>query len=314
MVKGGDAHRVIEKALPLLADELKIGPKQIMAVATLLEEGNTIPFIARYRKEAHGNLDEVQLSNIHERIAYHKELDDRRTTVLKSIEEQGKLTDVLRKKIEACTSKTALEDLYLPYKPKRRTRAMIAKERGLEPLANLIMEQTKQDPVEVAASFVDEEKEVKDVSAALAGARDIVAERVAENAEIRGWVREVYTREANVVSSVKEPRPTEPTKYEQYYEFHEKLNTLPSHRFLAIRRGQSEGILRMHLICEEAPILSRIEEIYGVKKDTPFGMQFQEAIADGYKRLLVPSVEIDVTVEKKMKAMNRKARKKKKKG
>ena len=216
------------EALPRLVEELSITPRQIMAVARLLSEGNTIPFIARYRKEVHGNLDEVQISKIQERLNYHKELEDRRATILNSIEEQGKMTDALKAKIQACTSKTVLEDLYLPYKPKRRTRAMIAREKGLEPLAVTILEQGAGLPESAAAAFVSAEKGVPDEHAALAGARDIIAEMVSENADVRGLVRQAFASNGRVVSEVVDPKPSEPTKFEQYYDC--LLYTSPSPR------------------------------------------------------------------------------------
>jgi len=289
-------------ALPRLVEELSITPRQITAVARLLAEGNTIPFIARYRKEVHGNLDEVQISKIQERLSYYRELEDRRGTILKSIDEQGKLTDELKARILSCTSKTALEDLYLPYKPKRRTRAMIAREKGLEPLALLLLEQGAQNPEAEAAAFISEEKGVADVAAALAGARDIVAEMISENADVRGLVRQAFANEGVVVSEVVDPKPAEPTKFEQYYDFKEKVSAIPSHRFLAIRRGQAENVLRVRLTCEAEPLLRRIAEMYKLSERSPAAPHLREAIEDGYKRLIAPSVEIDVTVEMKMKA------------
>ena len=291
-----------EASIPKLVEELKISPRQIMAVARLLAEGNTIPFIARYRKEAHGNLDEVQISKIQERLNYHRELDERRQTILKSIEGQGKLTDELKAKILACETKAALEDLYLPYKPKRRTRAMIAREKGLEPLAEKILAQDGGDPDADAAAFVNEEKGVKTIQDALAGARDIVAEKIAEDADVRGLVRDAYARSAEVVSEVVEPKPAEPTKFEQYYEFREPLNLIPSHRYLAIRRGQTEGVLRVRLDLDAKPLVDEIESRYGVRAGTPYGTQLAFAAEDAYRRLIAPSVEIDVSVEAKLKA------------
>ncbi len=290
------------ESLPRLVDELGITPRQITAVARLLAEGNTIPFIARYRKEVHGDLDEVQISKIHERLSYYKELEERRSTILKSIDEQGKLTDELKNKILSCTTKTTLEDLYLPYKPKRRTRAMIAREKGLEPLAELILAQGPAQPEAEAGAFVSEEKGVADSAAALAGARDIVAEVIAENADVRGLVRQAFMADGMVVSEVVDPKPAEPTKFEQYYDYKEKVSAIPSHRFLAIRRGQTEGVLRVRMTCDSAPLLRRIAEIYALNDRSPFGTQLRDAIEDGYKRLLSPSVEIDVTVEMKMKS------------
>lgn len=292
----------LEDSLPKLVEELKISPRQIAAVARLLAEGNTIPFIARYRKEVHGNLDEVQIGRIQERLNYHRELDERRATIIKSIESQGKLTDELKAKIIACETKTALEDLYLPFKPKRRTRAMIARERGLEPLADKILAQDAGDAELDAEAFVDEEKGVKTAQEALAGARDIVAEKISEDADIRGQVRDAYTNKSEVVSEVVEPKPTEPTKFEQYYDFREPLRLIPSHRYLAIRRGQTEGVLRLRLELDGTPLIDDIKAKYGIKAGTSYGMQLSMAAEDAYKRLISPSVEIDVSVEAKLKA------------
>ncbi len=291
------------ESLPLLVEELKITPRQIIAVAHLLGEGNTIPFIARYRKEVHGNLDEVQIGKIQERLAYHREMEERRATILRSIDEQGKLTDALRAKILGCPSKTTLEDLYLPYKPKRRTRAMMAREKGLEPLAQQIRDQALQGkPESEATPFVDAEKGAASTTEALAGARDIMAEWVAEDADVRGLVRRTFSNEGVLVSEVAEPRPVEPTKFEQYYEFQEKVATIPSHRFLAIRRGQNEGVLRCKIGVEADPLRRRIEEMFKLNPASPWASHLTLAIEDAYKRLLVPSVEVDVTVELKMKA------------
>jgi uncharacterized protein len=291
------------ESLPRLVEELSITPRQIMAVARLLSEGNTIPFIARYRKEVHGNLDEVQISKIQERLNYHRELEERRATILKSIDEQGKLTSELKEKIQACVTKTTLEDLYLPYKPKRRTRAMIAREKGLEPLALSILEQKlESSPEEDASAYVNEEKGVPDAAAALAGARDIMAEMISENADVRGLVRQAFATDGVVVSEVVDPKPAEPTKFEQYYNFEEKLSEIPSHRFLAIRRGQTEGVLRVRVTCEAEPLLRRIGELYRLNERSPYAPHLKEAVEDSYKRLICPSVEIDVMVETKMKS------------
>jgi len=262
------------KVLPRISAELGISAGQVAAVAKLLKEGDTIPFIARYRKEVHGNLDEVQISKIQERLTYYAELEDRRATILKSIDEQGKLTDELREKIESCMVKAALEDLYQPYKPKRRTRAMIAKEKGLEAALK-------------AASADD-----------LQGARDILAERIADMAEVRGYVRETFAKKSVVKSEVVSPKPTEPTKFEQYYDFEEPIAEIPSHRYLAICRGQKEGVLWRKFKLDPEPVLARIEEIVGRGGSE----QLRLAIADAYKRLLAPSCEIDVATEKKMEA------------
>ena len=275
------------KMLPRISAELGISAGQVAAVAKLLKEGDTIPFIARYRKEVHGNLDEVQISKIQERLTYYAELEDRRATILKSIDEQGKLTDELREKIESCMVKAALEDLYQPYKPKRRTRAMIAKEKGLEPLADAIWEGHLDDAALKAASADD-----------LQGARDILAERIADMAEVRGYVRETFAKKSVVKSEVVSPKPTEPTKFEQYYDFEEPIAEIPSHRYLAICRGQKEGVLWRKFKLDPEPVLARIEEIVGRGGSE----QLRLAIADAYKRLLAPSCEIDVATEKKMEA------------
>ena len=271
-----------QKVLPRLSAELGIPGGQIAAVAKLLGEGNTIPFIARYRKEVHGNLDEVQISKIQERLGYYAELEDRRATILKTIEEQGKLTDELRAKIEACMQKNALEDLYQAYQPKRRTRAMIAKEKGLEPLADKIWDHAPYEGT-------DEE---------LQGARDILAERIADLADVRGLVRDAFAKKAVVTSEVVTPKPAAPTKYEQYYDFQEPIAEIPSHRFLAIRRGQKEGVLWVRLVVDKAPLVARIAEIVGAGDDANLHL----AVEDAYKRLLAPSCEIDVNVEKKLEA------------
>ena len=302
MSENSDRQDAGIESLPKLVEELAITPRQIVAVARLLADGNTVPFIARYRKEVHGNLDEVQITKIQERLTYYRELEDRRSTILKAISEQGKLTDELEAKLKACTSKTTLEDLYLPYKPKRRTRAMIAREKGLEPLATLILEQAQTDPEAAAAAFVEVSKGVATAEEALAGARDIVAEWISENADVRGLVRQAYLSTGWVISEVVDPKPAEPTKFEQYYDFREKVSAIPSHRFLAIRRGQEEGVLRVRIACEGEPVLKRVAEIYRVNERSPFAKWLVAAIEDGYKRLIAPSVEIDVTVETKMKS------------
>ena len=231
----------VAKVLPRLSSELKISAGQIAAVAKLFAEGNTIPFIARYRKEAHGNLDEVQISQIQERLTYYGELEERRAAILKSIDEQGKLTDELRAKIEDCQQKAALEDLYQPYKPKRRTRAQVAKEKGYEPLA---------DDIWNGAAFSGSDEDLQ-------FARDIIAERIADMADVRGCVRQAFVTKSKVRSEVASPKPAEPTKFEQYYDFEEPLATIPSHRYLAIRRGQKEGVLWVRLELDREPVVEQ---------------------------------------------------------
>ena len=277
--------------LARIAAEVGVGPNQVGAVNRLLAEGSTVPFIARYRKEAHGNLDEVQIGKIQDRVKYYTELEERKDAILKSIDEQGKLTDELRGKIVNCWQKSALEDLYQPYKPKRRTRAQVAKEKGYEPLADQIWDGT----------WKGEEATEED----LQYARDILAERIADIADVRGCVRTAFATKSVVKSEVASPKPTEPTKFEQYYEFSEPIAAIPSHRYLAIRRGQAEKVLWVHLELEKEPVIERMVEIVnGGRARTPAApqcdAQIKLAAEDAYKRLLAPSCEIDVTVEKKM--------------
>jgi len=289
--------------VPSVSADVALPVRQVAAVVHLFDEGNTLPFIARYRKEMHGNLDEVQIQAIQEKMIYYRTLQDRRETVLESIRSQGKLTDNLEKKILACKSKTQLEDIYLPYKPKRRTRATIAKEKGLEPLADVILLQDNaDDPAILAATFIDKEKGVASVEEALAGARDIVAEQVAENAEVRTLVRNVFAEEGLIHSEKAKPNDMTPTKFEQYYEFSEKISDMPSHRFLAIRRGESEGILRKKLETDPLPILKKIRLIVGQHDDTAWGKEYGLAVEDAFKRMLKISLELDVFVEAKGKA------------
>ena len=287
------------KILSRLVTEIGVGANQVLAVEKLLADGNTVPFIARYRKEAHGNLDEVQIGKIQERLGYYTELEERKQTILKSIDDQGKLTDELRGKILDCFVKSALEDLYQPYKPKRRTRAQVAKEKGFEPLADAIWDpQPSTSQLLNSASAED-----------LQYARDILAERIADIADVRGCVRNAFATQSVVKSEVASPKPTEPTKFEQYYEFAESIATIPSHRYLAIRRGQAEKVLWVKLELDKEPVIERIVEIVDASRPqgTASGRQQAEAqvklaAEDAYKRLLAPSCEIDVTVEKKMEA------------
>lgn len=289
--------------VPVLARELSLPERGVAAVVRLLAEGATVPFIARYRKELTGGLDEVQIRAIEERRIYVLELEERRAAILTSIGEQGQLTEELRAKVLACATKAALEDLYLPFKPKRRTRAMIARERGLAPLAERIVAQPKVgDPAAEAAKFVDAAKEVADVKAALAGARDIVAERIAEDAELRTLVREACLAEGTVQSSVLADKVGVPTKFELYYEFEESLAAIPSHRFLAVRRGEQEGVLRVKIGLPAEVLTPRIEAKVGLDPASPFAGELAAAVRDSYVRLLSPGIETDLRIELKMKA------------
>ncbi|MDF7824249.1 Tex family protein [Pontiellaceae bacterium B12227] len=290
--------------VPLASAALNISARQVAAVAKLFAEGNTVPFIARYRKEVHGNLDEVQISDIQEKLSYYNTLESRRQTILKSIDEQDKLTDELKKKIQECQSKTGLEDLYLPYKPKRRTRAMIAKEKGLEPLAELILSQAASGDAEAeAAKYINEEKEVATADDALAGARDIIAEQIAEKAEVRALIREAYFKTGAITSGpATATKADEDSKYKDYFDFSQPIDDIPSHRYLAIRRGETEGVLHRKLSIDADPHIERMKEIVEINPASPFFQELEKAVLDAYKRLLTTSVEIDVSVEMKMKA------------
>ena len=249
----------------IIAAELIVQPQQILAAIQLLDDGNTIPFIARYRKEATGGLDDTQLRHFETRLIYLRELEDRRQTILKSIEEQGKLTDELRDKIHATQSKTELEDLYLPYKPKRRTKGQIAIEAGLEPLADLLWNEPKNDPETAAAEFVNADKGVTDTKVALDGARYILMERFAEDAGLLAKVRDYLAKNAVIVSKVIEGKETEGAKFQDYFDHQELLKNVPSHRALAMFRGRNEGILQLSLNAdpdaEEGSRQSYCEEI-----------------------------------------------------
>ena len=249
----------------IIAAELTVQPQQILAAIQLLDDGNTIPFIARYRKEATGGLDDTQLRHFETRLIYLRELEDRRQTILKSIEEQGKLTDELRDKIHATQSKTELEDLYLPYKPKRRTKGQIAIEAGLEPLADLLWNEPKNDPETAAAEFINAEKGVTDTKVALDGARYILMERFAEDAGLLAKVRDYLAKNAVIVSKVIEGKETEGAKFQDYFDHQELLKNVPSHRALAMFRGRNEGILQLSLNAdpdaEEGSRQSYCEEI-----------------------------------------------------
>lgn len=284
-----------------LVTELNLPQQSIAAVIKLLNEGNTIPFIARYRKEATQNLDETHIRTIQERLAYLMEFDERRHTVLSSIESQGKLTDVLRNQIMLCKTKNELEDLYLPYKPKRRTKAMIAREKGLEPLALRIFEQPLNgSPEQEAETFINPEKGVNDIKEALAGACDIAAEIISENGNARKIVRDAFATEGVVVSKVVEGKNSTPTKFEQYYDFKESVKKIPSHRYLAIRRGEKEGILEFQIIIESEPVLQQLGTLLKLNPRSPFFSLLEKTLSDAYKRLILPSVETDVRVDIKV--------------
>lgn len=290
-----------------VATELSLNPQQVQRTLTLFAEGATLPFIARYRKEVTGGLDEVQLRDVRERAEYLQEMEDRRAAILKSIEEQGKLDDTLKAAILKADTKQVLEDLYLPFKPKRRTRAMIARERGLGPLADLLWEGalTDVEAATKAAEFMLPEvdgkpSEVPSAEAALQGARDILAEQIAEDAVVRGWVREVTRAKGVVKSSVLADKKSDESKFKDYFEFSEALGTIPSHRMLAIRRGETEGELLWRVEAPVEDINAKLAtEVIGSRKAV---QQLTLVAADAYKRLLAPAIEVELRVELKTRA------------
>jgi uncharacterized protein len=289
--------------LPLLVAELKLPAAGVAAVIKLMAEGATVPFIARYRKEATGNLDEVQIRAIGERFEYVTELEGRRASVLAEIEKQGKLTPELAAKLRAAVTKAELEDLYLPFKPKRRTRAVIALERGLGPLAEALWAQTPGASAEtLAAKFVDPAKEVPDVAAALAGARDVCAERLAEDAELRRRVRQAYLTSGVIEVKKRKEHADKTTKFDMYADFAEPLAKLPSHRFLAIRRGEDEGVLRSALALELEPHLPFAASRIPIQPGSPFRAELEQVVADAVDRIVAPSVTVDVRIELKLRS------------
>ena len=293
----------LSRVLGYLVEETGLKAAQVDNTVELLREGATVPFIARYRKERTGELDEVQIRTLEERLAYFGELEERKVTVLKTIEEQGKLTPELKGRIETTRQKTELEDLYLPYKPKRRTKATIARERGLEPLAALIAAQQLQSgtPEEVAAPFVDPEKEVPDAAAALAGAGHILAEGLSEDADARALVRQLTWEQGIFCSLVAAEQAKAVTKFEMYYDYQEPLKVIPSHRMLAMRRGEKEEVLRLSITAPEAEILLRLKA--RLLKGASIFRPLLEAVAeDAYRRLIAPSIEVELRLEAKKKA------------
>lgn len=281
-----------------IAGDLNLGVNQVKAVVEMLNEGSTVPFIARYRKEKTNNLDEVAITSIRDRAEHYIELESRRNTILKTIEKQEKLTPELEKKINTAETLAELEDIYLPYKPKRKTKASVAREKGLEPLAKLIFEQGKIDPRKEAEIYLDEEKEVTEVEAALQGARDIIAEWVNEDQEARKKIRELYAEEALIKSKLIKSKESEGAKFKDYFEWEEKLKTTPSHRLLAMRRGEKEMILTLDIYVPEEDAVSLLEQTF-VKNDSEASNQVKIAVEDAYKRLLKPSIETEFRLDSK---------------
>ena len=285
----------------IIARQLSLPQEGVENTLKLLDEGCTIPFISRYRKERTGGLNEVQIAQISELNARLKETAKRKETILKTIGEQGKLTDELKKRIDECWDNTELEDIYLPYKPKRRTRAQVAREQGLEPLATLLMMQREPNPVKAAERFV--RGDVKDVAMALHGAQDIIAEQVSEDEGSRNVVRQQFRRDALIVSKVVKAKKDsdEAQKYSDYFEWEEPLRRCSSHRLLAMRRGESEGVLRVKIETDDEQCISRLQRHY-VKGHGKCQRLVAEAVEDGYNRLLQPSIETEFAAMSKEKA------------
>ncbi len=276
-----------------ITEELGVKKWQVDAAVKLIDEGNTIPFIARYRKEATGTLDDEQLRKLHERLTYLRNLEEKKEQVLSSIEEQGKLTEELRKQILAAETLVVVEDLYRPYRPKRRTRATIAKEKGLEPLAAVItLQKTKQPVEEIAAEYIDPEKGVNTAEEAVAGAKDIIAESISDEADYRIWIRKITAQKGRVISAAKDEKAE--SVYEMYYDFEEPVNRLAGHRILALNRGEKEKFLTVKIEAPEEDIIRYLEKktIHG---DNPYTTPILKAVVeDSYKRLIAPAIEREI--------------------
>lgn len=276
-----------------IADLLNLNSKDVTATVRLLDEGGTVPFISRYRKEMTGSLDEVQIAQIRDEIERLRQLEQRRETILKSIDSQGKLTEELQSKIAEADTLSKLEDLYLPYKPKRRTKATVAKEKGLEPLAMFILAQTSQTIAAEAEKYIAPDKEVHSIEDALQGARDIIAETISEDAAVRESMRELFKRTAIIKSRVIRGKEEEGEKFSDYFEWEEKLMNCPSHRMLAMRRGEKEDVLILDITVDNEEAQHLIEKITLTSRGAAAD-QIREAITDGYKRLLQPGIEAEM--------------------
>ena len=291
-----------ERHISKIALELNVNPQQVTAVAMLFEEGATVPFIARYRKEVTGSLDEVIITSIRERLNQLQDLDKRREAILLSLQERNLLTDELKGKIMAAETMTTLEDIYLPFRPKRRTRATIAKEKGLEPLADIIFKQEESTvPMTEAMPFIDSEKGVNSQEEALSGARDIIAEWINENQEARERMRALYFEKGMFSSKTVAGKETEGAKYKDYFEWEEPVAAAPSHRILAMRRGEKEEFLSLRISPPEDMALSLLDSLF-VKGESPSSLQVMEAVHDSYSRLLSFSMETEIRLETKKRA------------
>ncbi len=284
-----------------ISSELNLKNSQVDAVAVLLEDGATVPFIARYRKEATGSLDEVVVTAIRDRLQQLRDLDQRRASILKSLEDQGHLSDELKESVMAAETLSILEDIYLPYRPKRRTRASIARERGLDPLAGLIFEQNGADPLKAAAAFINPDKAIETIEDALAGARDIIAELVNEDQEARSKLRRLYFSRAIIHSRVSHGKEIIGAKYRDYFDWQEPALTVPSHRMLAMRRGEKEDILNLSIAPPEDEAVKILEGLF-VKTDGEDSAQVKLAVHDSYKRLLSRSMETETRLATKERA------------
>lgn len=288
-----------EKIIQLISSSLQLSHRQTMNSIQLLNDGATIPFISRYRKELTGGMDEVQLANLKEQYEKLLELAKRKETVINTIDEQGKLSDELKQRIDDCWNSTELEDIYLPYKPKRRTRAEIAREKGLEPLAKMLMKQQADDLEKLSAAFINEN--VENTEDALKGAKDIIAEWINESESARNTIRNIFSHEALISSKLVKGKEEEAQKYRDYFEMTEKLSRCSSHRLLAMRRGESEGFLRVSISPDDEHCIERLERIF-VKNNSAAADQVCQAVVDAYKRLLKPSIETEFANESKTKA------------
>jgi len=297
-----------ESHIRKISEELKLSAAQTQATARLLEEGATIPFIARYRKEATGSLDEVVVTAVRDRLSQLAELDSRRDAILRSLEERGLLTDELKEKLTAAETLAVLEDIYLPFKPKRRTRATVAREKGLEPLAQRIYAQdgtdpVNEDPLTEASAFVDSEKGVNSAEEALAGARDIMAEWISEDATVRAALRTLFLQKAVFRSKVITGAEEEGIKYRDYYSWEEPVASAPSHRVLAMRRGEKEGYLVLTVVVPDDEALGIMKAIF-IKGNTAASREVETALEDSYQRLLFPSMETEIRLVMKDRADN----------
>ncbi len=290
-----------ETYFPLIAKELNVQTAQVQATVELLDGGATMPFIARYRKEATGSLDEVQIAAIRDRIEQLRDLDKRRAAILKSIEEQGKLTDALKSKILAIKTMSELEDIYLPYKRKRKTKATIARDKGLEPLALKIKTQNVGNVEDWALAYIDDEKGVSSAEDALQGARDIIAEMVNEDADVRKSLRNLFLKKGTIVSKVFSGKEEAAAKYRDYFEWSEALAKVPSHRLLAMRRGEAEGFLSLDIKPDEEDAIEIVNRLH-LSGNSQSSNQVALAIKDAYKRLLKPSMETEARVTSKLSA------------